>query len=263
MDIEKRSLAHIPCKFEVLRSKMAQQFWTANCLVNVACAVSGCAQVTEKQYDREHDPRQLNRIIRHLKRHKVKVNFPQLDLKFLHIRAYSDAIHANNRDISSQLSIVVALCDGNKRCCIIGYRPQTCLRGTRSAMVSECHSFVDAFNFRVCAQATAEKRSKSCPRRKQSLKNAATSSIIMSEQKPINSILVNFYAVRYVTVPVRRRTLLPFGAPSELLTPGKMPARTPKKLKMKNYGRKTKQQNRLSRKKRKRARKSIQKVNNK
>ncbi len=145
--IAKLSLAHIPCTFEVFRSKRAQLSWMTNCRLDVACAVSQCAQVTQKEYDREHDPRQLNRIIRHLKRHKVKVKFPQLDRKTLHIRAYSDASHANNRDMSSQLGIVVALCDGNNRCCIIGYRSYKCQRVTRSAMASECHAFADAFDF--------------------------------------------------------------------------------------------------------------------
>ncbi len=69
---------------------------------------------------------------------------------------------------------------------------------------------------------TAEKRSKYCPGSKRSLKNAATSSIVMSEQTTINSISMNLGPVQSITAPVRTRTSLPSGAPAEHLTLGQM-----------------------------------------
>ncbi len=44
----------------------------------------------------------------------------------------------------------------------------------------------------------------------------------MSEQKTINSILMNLHPVQSVTASVRTRTPLPSGAPAEHLTLGQM-----------------------------------------
>ncbi len=43
-------------------------------------------------------------------------------------------------------------------------------------------------------------------------------SIVMSEQKTINGILMNLHPVQSVTAPVRTRTSFPSGAPAEHLT---------------------------------------------
>ncbi len=83
----------------------------------------------------------------------------------------------------------------------------------------------------------------------------------MSEQKTINSILMNLHPVQSVTAPVRTRTSLPFGAPAEHLTVGQILAER-RKIEDEKLRKEEEQQTRLAEKGAKRARKSIQKVNN-
>lgn len=106
-----------------------------------------CTQITEKTFRPDDDAQLVNRIVRHLKRHKLTIKFPKLDRKSLHIRAYADASHAGNMDLSSQLGIVVTLCDKNNQCSVIGYKSYKCRRITRSAIASECHALADAFDY--------------------------------------------------------------------------------------------------------------------
>ncbi len=87
-------------------------------------------------------------------------------------------------------------------------------------------------------------------------------SIVMSEQKTINSILMNLHPVQSVTAPVRTRSSLPSGS-SGAPYPRTNAGRAPKKFKMKKLRKEEEQQRRLAEKGAKRARKSIQKVNNK
>ncbi len=89
-------------------------------------------------------------------------------------------------------------------------------------------SAIRSVHMRQTDMRTAEKRSKYCPGSKRSLKNSATSSIVMSEQTTINSILMNLRPVQSVTAPVRARTSLPSGAPAEHFTLGQMLAGRPK-----------------------------------
>ncbi len=70
-----------------------------------------------------------------------------MDRKSLRMRAYADASHAKNRDLSSQLGIVVVLCDKNNRCSLIGCKSYKCQRVTRSALASERHALADAFDY--------------------------------------------------------------------------------------------------------------------
>ncbi len=119
---------YIDCKLDLMdepsvhsafQSTRAQLSWTTNCRPDISCAVGMSAQVTQKEFNEVQDPKQMNRIIRHLKRHKLSILFPALDRKSLHIRAYPDACHANNREHSSRLGFVITLCDGHSRCAII------------------------------------------------------------------------------------------------------------------------------------------------
>ncbi len=80
------------------------------------------AQVTERIFDPVEDASALNKIIRHLKKYELLITFPHLDRKSRHIRIYADVSHANNRDLSSQLGILVVLCDKNNRFSLIGYQ---------------------------------------------------------------------------------------------------------------------------------------------
>ncbi len=87
-------------------------------------------------------------------------------------------------------------------------------------------------------------------------------SIDNSEQTTINSVLMNLGPVQSMTAPVRTRTSLPFRAPAEHLTLGQMLAER-RKIEDEKLRKKEEQQKRLAEKGEKRARKSIQKVNNK
>ncbi len=84
----------------------------------------------------------------------------------------------------------------------------------------------------------------------------------MTEQRTINSILMNLHPVQSVTAPVRTRTSLPSGAPAEHFTLGQMLAER-RKIEDEKLRKEEEQQRRLAEKGAKRARKSIQEVNNK
>ncbi len=62
-------------------------------------------------------------------------------------------------------------------------------------------------------------------------------SIVMSEKKTINSIVMNLHPVQSVAAPVRTRTSLPSGAPAKHLTLGQMLAER-RNFEDENYGRK-------------------------
>ncbi len=87
-------------------------------------------------------------------------------------------------------------------------------------------------------------------------------SIVNSEQTTINSVLMNLRPVQSMTAPVRKRTSLPSRAPAEHLTLGQMLAER-RKIEDEKLRKKEEQHKRLAEKGAKRARKSIQKVNNK
>ncbi len=117
--IDKLKMIPVPCAFDEFRSVRAQHAWTTQCRPDVACAV---AQNAQNLFRPIEDAKQENKITRHLKKHKLKILYPKLDRKSLHIRAYADASHANNRDLSSQYGIVITLCDAKDRCSVIAYR---------------------------------------------------------------------------------------------------------------------------------------------
>ncbi len=145
--IDNLQLIRVPCTFTEYRSMRSQLAWTMNCHPDFACAVAQSAQVIEEIFDPAEDAKGLNRITRHLKKHNLRTKFPHLDRKSLHTIAYSDASHANNRDLSSQLGIVIALCDKKNRCAIVGYRSYKYQRVTRSAIALECHALADVFDY--------------------------------------------------------------------------------------------------------------------
>eukprot|EP00171_Calliarthron_tuberculosum_P018036 IDg18036t1 len=101
--IDGLELSPVPTTYELYRSMRAKLAWITNCRPDVACAVAKAVQVTPELFNATVDAKMLNKIIRHLKRKRLKMTFPQLHRDSLHIRAYADASHANNCDLSSQL----------------------------------------------------------------------------------------------------------------------------------------------------------------
>ncbi len=89
---------------------------------------------------------------------------------------------------------------------------------------------------------------------------------VFKNQKTINSILMDLHPVRSASVPVRKRTSLPSGAPAEHLTVGEMLAERQKieeeKLRKEEEQQKRKD-HRLAEKLAKRAKRSVQNVQNK
>ncbi len=89
---------------------------------------------------------------------------------------------------------------------------------------------------------------------------------VIKNQKTANSILMNLHPVRSAGVPDRKRTSLPSGAPAEHLTVGQMLAERRKideeKLRKEEEQQKRKD-HRFAEKLAKRAKRSVQKVQNK
>ncbi len=149
-----------------------------------------------------------------------------------------------------------------QKCLENAKRRKIALRLLKEGKATGKISAIRSVHMRQTDRRTAEKRLNIVWEVKDPSRILQRVSIVVSEQKTINSILMNFHPVQSVTAPVRTRTSLPSGAPAEHLTLGQMlPER--RKLKMKNYGRKRNSRNALPKKGQRRARKSIQKVNNK
>lgn len=70
-----------------------------------------------------------------------------LDLKALRACAFSGASFAGSRDQSSQLGVIILLCDAHNSCSIMRCSSWKRHRITRSALAAEAYAFVSALDF--------------------------------------------------------------------------------------------------------------------
>ena len=79
-------------------------------------------------------------------KHNRNLNETSVFLNGWHIRVYSDASFAANRDNSSQLGYFVLLADSNNECHVLTYCNKKCKRTVRSIMAAEVFDFSAAFD---------------------------------------------------------------------------------------------------------------------
>ena len=94
----------------------------------------------------------MNSEIMHVKKYDRALTFSQLDRSSMKICSYADATFGNNSDQSSQLGMVITICDGRGRCSIIHYASWKCRRVTRSVLAAEAHAFSTCFDFSYALQ---------------------------------------------------------------------------------------------------------------
>ena len=138
-----------PSNFASMRGKLS---WLATCTrPDVACANAQLSQRRREMLE-EEDYKLLSSAILQIKKHKRELFFPRLDLSSTRIHGYSDAAFANNPDYSSQLGMVITLCDKENRCNIIHYASWKCKRITRSVLAAEVCAFSSCFDFSYTLQ---------------------------------------------------------------------------------------------------------------
>ena len=96
---------------------------------------------------KEEDFKLLNATVKYLMKNDRGLIYPQLDLQSLKIRAYADAAFGGNDDHSSQLGMIILLCDDLNNCAVIHYNSWKCQRVTRSVLAAEVHAFSAYFDF--------------------------------------------------------------------------------------------------------------------
>jgi len=125
------------------------------CQPESAFDLSFAAQVTNPQED---DIKLLN------KRLKWQIDNPARGLKFvplnknkLKLLVFTDASFANNKDLSSQIGIVIVLADDLDRANTIYWSSTKCKRVTRSILASELYAMVHGFDIAGAIKATVDK----------------------------------------------------------------------------------------------------------
>ena len=145
--ISKLKPLSIPSSFEQFRSMRSKLLWTVNCRPYVACAIAKLRQVTEKVFYMDSDVKLVNKIVRHLQKQSVVLDYPKSDLKTLHIQTYANCSYANNKDLGTQFGFIICFSDAKDNVALISRRSSKRRRITRSALASECHAFADAFDY--------------------------------------------------------------------------------------------------------------------
>ena len=93
------------------------------------------------------DVRLLNSAVKKVKEHPRSLLFPKLDRSSLVIRGYAAASSATNEDHSSQLGMVVLLCEDNGNASIIHFSSWKCRRVTRSILAAEVYALTVCFDY--------------------------------------------------------------------------------------------------------------------
>lgn len=78
--------------------------------------------------------------------HQVTIRFPRLDIQTLRILGISDAAFANNKDLTSQLGVLVFLAGGNDCVIPLCFKYYKSRRVTRSVLAAELISFANLFD---------------------------------------------------------------------------------------------------------------------
>jgi hypothetical protein len=103
--IEKLQGLHPDSKFEDYRSQRAKLMWLVSTRPDISCAISFASRTTQALFDSERSKyiKDLNKIVRHVKRVRLPLLFPKLNIETPKLTVYTDSSYCNNDDLSSQL----------------------------------------------------------------------------------------------------------------------------------------------------------------
>lgn len=93
------------------------------------------------------DVRLVNAAVKTLQKHRRGLCFPKLDLSSLVVRGYADAGFSTNSDNSSQLGIVVTLCDKHDNASILHYASWKSRRVANSVLAAEVHALTSCYDY--------------------------------------------------------------------------------------------------------------------
>ena len=131
--------------FTSLRMKLA---WLTHTRRDCSYEVSQMAQVTRERFDLEPSKviKNCNRMVKHVRMHRLLIQVPKLDISSLRIVGFSDASFASNSDLTSQLGYVCFLSDATEAVTIIAFKSYKARRVTRSVIAAEVVSFSEMFD---------------------------------------------------------------------------------------------------------------------
>lgn len=85
------------------------------------------------------------------------LKYVKLDRNSLQLVVFTDSPFANNRDLSSQIGIIVCLADSTNKANIIHWSSTKCKRVTRSVLAAELYGMAHGFDIGVVIKATLGK----------------------------------------------------------------------------------------------------------
>lgn len=147
--ISNLKLLQLSSTFSQFRSFRATLSWLTHTRPDISFPVNQFAQRTESEWAEIHLDliKQYNKTVKYiLGTCHQKLVYLKLNLPSVHLRVYSDASFAGNRDLTSQLGFIILLCDVNNRCHILDYGSKKSTRVVRSIMAGEMYAFLLGFD---------------------------------------------------------------------------------------------------------------------
>lgn len=134
------------CSSENFGSERHKLAWLSQYRPDVCATANILSQITADMYSDKH--RQIiNKVIRHVRDKPDRIlKHHNSDENSLRLVVFSDALFANNPDMSTQLGYVVALTDNSGKSNILHYSSYKSKRIFRSVIAGETHAFADAFD---------------------------------------------------------------------------------------------------------------------
>ena len=83
--------------------------------------------------------------------------YVQLDKNTLQLLVFTDALFANNKDLSSQIGYILVLADASGRANILHWSSIKCKRVTRSVLASELYGLVHGLDIGVAIKTTIDR----------------------------------------------------------------------------------------------------------
>jgi hypothetical protein len=149
--IEKLQGLQLDSKFEDYRSLRAKSMWLVNTRPDISCATSFVSRTTQVIFDSEPTKyiKDLNKIVRHVKRVRLPLLFPKLNLETLKLTVYTDSSYCNNDDLSSQLGYIIFLSDSTGACQPLHFSSHKSKSVTRSVLGGEVMAFADGIDMAI------------------------------------------------------------------------------------------------------------------
>jgi hypothetical protein len=142
--------------FASFRAKLS---WLVYARPDICARVAKLAQVTEQHLrtDAIEYFRILEDCFQQVRKYRMFLNYPALDLDSLYIRGYADANFGMNVDGSSHVGSRILLMDKFDRFAVFKFRSGKCHRVTHSAMAAETCAFAEAFDTAFVLKYSLEK----------------------------------------------------------------------------------------------------------